>query len=141
MGTYDEVSNVEIVKKIVQITGAISSHHHSVSEFDLNQYVHFTPNRPFMDSAYGVDFSKLWMLGWSPNTNFEDGLNRTVEWYRQFGEDWWGDISSNLGAGDFKSHVSENSLQASFFINMNSLKVPNSHIDGSHADTSKEDLV
>ncbi|KAI0196606.1 hypothetical protein EV127DRAFT_417044 [Xylaria flabelliformis] len=141
IGTYNEVSNIEIVEKTVRTIGATGHHHsHSATEFDLAQYVHFTPNRPFMDSAYGVDFSKLRMLGWSPKTSFEDGLHRTVEWYRQFGEDWWGDISANLGAGEFKSHSPENLLEASLPINMNSLRSSSSQVNGDYPETSKEDL-
>ncbi|KAI1754658.1 hypothetical protein F4782DRAFT_528575 [Xylaria castorea] len=113
IGTYDEVSNIEIVEKIVQ----------------------------FMDSAYGVDFSKLRMLGWSLKTSFEDGLHRTVEWYRQFGEDWWGDISTNLGAGEFKSQSPEKSLEASLLVNMNSLKNPSSQVNGNNPETAKGELA
>jgi len=35
-------------------------------------------------------------LGWQPTTSFDDGLRITVDWYRKFGEVWWGDISRVL---------------------------------------------
>ncbi|KAI8952525.1 hypothetical protein F4801DRAFT_541151 [Xylaria longipes] len=121
IGSYDEVSHIEIVEKIVREIDTTGRHHHrSAADVDLAQWIYSTPNRPFMDQRYGVDFSKLRMLGWFPKTSFEDGLYRTVERYRKFGEDWWGDISANLGAGESKSHPSENSLGTSLLVNMNS---------------------
>ena len=43
-----------------------------------------------------VDGSKLRKLGWEQKTSFAKGLQITVDWYRQFGEAWWGDISHVL---------------------------------------------
>lgn len=40
------------------------------------------PNdRPFHDLSYGIDGSKIEKMGWNPIVSFDDGLNRTVEWY------------------------------------------------------------
>lgn len=106
IGSYDEISNIDIVQKIVRAVESIGGDRHhrhgSTSEIDLRRWTHQTPDRPFMDRRYGVDFSKLRSLGWSSQTTFEDGLRRTVDWYHRFGEDWWGDISAHLCAGQFK---------------------------------------
>jgi len=59
-------------------------------------WIKYTHDRPFNDHRYAVDATKLKKLGWEQNTSFEDGLRKTVAWYRQFGERWWGDISSVL---------------------------------------------
>ena len=45
-------------------------------------------DRPGHDRRYSLDSSKLRSLGWSPQVGFEEGLARTVEWYRQH-ETWW----------------------------------------------------
>ena len=47
---------------------------------------------------YATDGSKLSAMGWQPKTNFDDGLRVTVDWYRRFGEVWWGDITRVLTA-------------------------------------------
>ena len=63
---------------------------------DLEKSIHYTEDRPFNDQRYATDGTKLAALGWHPKTSFDDGLRTTVEWYRQFGEVWWGDISRVL---------------------------------------------
>jgi dTDP-glucose 4,6-dehydratase len=45
-------------------------------------------DRPGHDRRYAMDGSKLAGLGWRPGTSFEDGLTRTVDWFRA-NEPWW----------------------------------------------------
>ena len=40
------------------------------------------------DRRYALDTTKLQDLGWRPAVDFDDGLARTVEWYRTH-EPWW----------------------------------------------------
>lgn len=63
---------------------------------DFGQYVTYTEDRPFNDHRYAVDGSKLKRLGWVQKTCFEDGLRMTIDWYREYGAQWWGDIDSRL---------------------------------------------
>jgi UDP-glucose 4,6-dehydratase len=46
--------------------------------------------RPFNDSRYAIDSSALRELGWSEDTPFDDGLRKTVDWYRTH-RDYWGE--------------------------------------------------
>lgn len=83
IGSYDEVSKIEILEKIVGAIGTTGRHYQPSSvEVDLARYIYKAPNRPFIDQRYGVDFSKLMMLGWSPKISFDGGLRQIVEWYR-----------------------------------------------------------
>ncbi|ENH75981.1 Putative rhamnose biosynthetic enzyme 1 [Fusarium oxysporum f. sp. cubense race 1] len=45
---------------------------------------------------YAVDATKLKMLGWTQKTSFDEGLRRTIDWYKPYGDKWWGDISPVL---------------------------------------------
>ena len=63
---------------------------------EFTKWVKYTHDRPFNDHRYAVDGTKLRQLGWEQKTSFKDGLRATVEWYRLFGERWWGDISKVL---------------------------------------------
>lgn len=63
---------------------------------EFTKWVKYTHDRPFNDHRYAVDGTKLRQLGWEQKTSFKDGLKATVEWYRLFGERWWGDITKVL---------------------------------------------
>ncbi len=81
IGGPDECPNIEVVKRIVELTGQ--------SE-DLIEYV---KDRPGHDVRYSLSSAKIRELGWEPQTHFAEGLERTVEWYKD-NEWWWGPIRS-----------------------------------------------
>jgi dTDP-glucose 4,6-dehydratase len=76
-----EKQNIEITRKILELTGK--------SE-DLIEYVE---DRAGHDRRYSLDDSKIEKLGWQPEYDFEEGLQETVEWYKN-NEDWWRKIKS-----------------------------------------------
>ena len=49
---------------------------------ELQDWIEYVPDRLFNDCRYSVDSKKLEALGWSCKVSFEEGLARTVEWYR-----------------------------------------------------------
>jgi dTDP-D-glucose 4,6-dehydratase len=91
IATKDEISNLEICYKLLSL---FDIPHFTPMEFE--KLVEFTEDRPFNDQRYATDGSKLAALGWVPRVGFEEGLAKTVEWYKRFGEVWWGDISRVL---------------------------------------------
>ncbi|KAL6702472.1 hypothetical protein ACN47E_001627 [Coniothyrium glycines] len=86
-----EMSNHEICRKLLS---AFNVTHET--ESDVQRWVEHTEDRPFNDQRYATDGSKLSGLGWEPRVSFDEGLRITVDWYRRFGEVWWGDISRVL---------------------------------------------
>lgn len=50
--------------------------------------VRHVEDRPGHDRRYAMDGSKLAALGWTPQTSFETGLARTVDWFVA-NEPWW----------------------------------------------------
>jgi dTDP-glucose 4,6-dehydratase len=74
-GGPDEVVNIEVVRRIVSLTGAAES-----------QIEHVT-DRPGHDRRYSLSSQKVRALGWSPRVRFEQGLEQTVAWYRD--SSWW----------------------------------------------------
>lgn len=42
----------------------------------------FIPDRPHNDIRYWIDCSRLKKLGWEQKTSFKEGLQRTIDWYR-----------------------------------------------------------
>ncbi len=81
IGAGNERSNVEITKMILELLGKPST------------LMSFTPDRPGHDFRYSVECSKVWTLGWRPETAFEEGLAQTVSWYTD-NEWWWAPLVS-----------------------------------------------
>ena len=80
----NEVDNLTIVKKILEILDKPQ---------DLIKYVE---DRPGHDFRYSLDSSKVRSeLNWSENTNFNDGLKKTVDWYLS-NPAWWQNISQDI---------------------------------------------
>jgi len=81
VGGPDELPNIEVVKRILALTGRDEA---------LIEYV---TDRPGHDRRYSLSSEKIRDLGWEPAVGFEDGIERTVEWYRE-NERWWKPIRS-----------------------------------------------
>jgi dTDP-glucose 4,6-dehydratase len=74
-GGPDECPNIEVVKRILALCGADES---------LIEYV---TDRPGHDRRYSLAADKLRGLGWEARVRFDEGLERTVNWYRD--NAWW----------------------------------------------------
>jgi dTDP-glucose 4,6-dehydratase len=56
--------------------------------------IRLVTDRPGHDRRYAIDFSKIEReLGWKPTVSFEEGINRTIEWYLIHRE-WWKKIKT-----------------------------------------------
>lgn len=91
VGSLDEVSNLELCNMLLD---AMSIPHNTAEQ--QRRWIKYTHDRPFNDCRYAVDGSKLRRLGWEQQTSLSEGIRITVDWYQQFGESWWGDISHVL---------------------------------------------
>ena len=68
----NEISNVQIVHKILEIMGK------------SNDLIEFVEDRPGHDQRYSLDSSKIKNeFGWSTKINFEEGIRKTIEWYEK----------------------------------------------------------
>jgi dTDP-glucose 4,6-dehydratase len=73
----NELQNIEVVKKILEIMGK------------PEELIEFVDDRPGHDLRYSLDSSKIRSeLGWAPKYSFEEALERTVDWYLS-NEEWW----------------------------------------------------
>ncbi len=72
IGGNNERYNIEIVKEILKLLG---------KEETLIKYVQ---DRPGHDRRYAIDNTKITTkLGWQPQHNFKEGIQKTVSWYMQ----------------------------------------------------------
>ena len=81
VGGPDELPNIEVVKTILRLAGGIE---------DTIEYVE---DRLGHDRRYSLSSSKTEGLGWKAEVPFEEGIARTVEWYRD-NPGWWEPIRS-----------------------------------------------
>jgi dTDP-glucose 4,6-dehydratase len=82
VGGPDECENIEVVRRILELTGRDES---------LIEYVR---DRLGHDRRYSLSSDKIRAeLGWEAEVHFEEGLERTVDWYRD-NEAWWAPIRS-----------------------------------------------
>jgi dTDP-glucose 4,6-dehydratase len=87
VGGPDECPNIEVVKRIIELTGA---------DEGLLEYV---TDRPGHDRRYSLGSEKVRALGWEARVHFAEGLEQTVAWYRD-NPGWWEPIRS----GDYREY-------------------------------------
>jgi UDP-glucose 4,6-dehydratase len=94
IGGSNEFSNIEVAKKLLTLMGKVGE---DGVEAAVAEHVKFVPDRPFNDVHYHLDSSKLAKLGWLEEVSWDEGLRRTLEWYRVNSGNW-GDLSAALVA-------------------------------------------
>lgn len=81
-GQHDELTNLEVVRRIVKLLGKEES------------MIEFVKDRPGHDIRYAMDWTKIQKeLGWNPEHDFDTWLTKTVEWY-QANTKWWKHVKS-----------------------------------------------
>jgi dTDP-glucose 4,6-dehydratase len=76
IGAGQELENIQVVKATLKLTQKTEG------------LIKFVEDRLGHDMRYSIDTEKIRKMGWRPETRFEDGIERTVQWYRQH-PDWW----------------------------------------------------
>jgi dTDP-glucose 4,6-dehydratase len=90
-GGPDECENIEVVARILELTGGDES------------LVEYVTDRPGHDRRYSLSSDKLAGLGWQARTRFVDGLAQTVAWYRENAW-WWEPIRSGAYRDYYERH-------------------------------------
>ncbi len=80
-GGPDECPNIEVVRRIIELTGA------------SDELIEHVRDRPGHDRRYSLSSDRVRGLGWEPQVRFADGIAATVDWYRD-NEWWWQPIRS-----------------------------------------------
>lgn len=63
-------------------------------------------DRPGHDPRYRLDTTKLRALGWAPRVGLEEGLRRTVDWYRA-NRGWWEPLRARMLEGYYQRQYGE----------------------------------
>jgi len=99
IGGHNEWKNIDLIKLLCRILDSKLKRHAGESE----ALITFVTDRAGHDQRYAIDAGKLKNdLGWVPSITFEEGLERTVQWYLD-NEDWLNDVTS----GHYQQYYNE----------------------------------
>ncbi len=88
IGGHNEMKNIDIVRRIVDILGKDES------------LITFVTDRAGHDMRYAIDPTKMHEeLGWLPEVCFDDGIQKTVQWYLD-NRAWW----ENIVSGEYQDY-------------------------------------
>lgn len=90
VGGGNEVANIDITNRILELTGRDAS------------LVRHVADRPGHDRRYALATERLRGLGWAPRREFAEALGETVAWYTER-RDWWEPIKS----GEYRAYYQE----------------------------------
>lgn len=86
VGGNSERRNIDVVKTICDTLDRIQP---KPSGGSYAEQIKFVADRPGHDRRYAIDAAKIRdQLGWEPQVDFEDGIERTVKWYLEQ-RNWW----------------------------------------------------
>lgn len=90
IGGFNEWKNIDLIKIIINTVDRILGRKEGE---DLNLITHIT-DRPGHDLRYAIDSTKLKNeLNWEPSLQFEEGIEKTVQWYLE-NQEWMDNITS-----------------------------------------------
>ena len=86
VGGHNEKTNLEVVQLIIAALG--------------KGEIKFVRDRAGHDRRYAIDSTKIHNeLGWLPQTKFEDGIQKTIQWYLD-NKSWW----KNIISGEYQKY-------------------------------------
>lgn len=90
IGGINEWTNIDLIKKLCEIMDKKLNR----KEGESSKLITFVKDRAGHDLRYAIDSSKLKReLNWEPSLQFEEGLEKTVDWYLE-NEEWMNNITS-----------------------------------------------
>lgn len=99
IGGHNEWKNIDLIKLLCRIMDDKMGRSAGESE----SLITFVTDRAGHDLRYAIDARKLKNdLGWEPGITFEEGLEKTVEWYLA-NEEWLQDVTS----GHYQQYYNE----------------------------------
>ena len=85
IGGGNEITNRELTDRLLELCGRDES------------AIDYVQDRLGHDRRYSIDCSKLRGMGWAPDQDFAEGLELTVDWYRD-NRAWWEPLKAKTGA-------------------------------------------
>jgi UDP-glucose 4,6-dehydratase len=73
IGGSTEFANIEVAKKLIKLSG---------NGDRSEDFITFVEDRVFNDFRYHINSSKLYELGWKEEVTWENGIQKTFDWYK-----------------------------------------------------------
>lgn len=102
IGGFNEWKNIDLVRLLCQKMDAKLVRAEGTSE----QLITYVKDRPGHDLRYAIDATKINRdLGWKPSVTFEEGLEKTIDWFLT-NEEWL----KNVTSGDYQKYYEKQYL-------------------------------
>ena len=99
IGGHNEWKNIDLIRLLCDIMDRKLGRESGTSQ----KLITFVTDRAGHDLRYAIDSSKLQRdLGWKPSLQFEEGLEKTVDWYLE-NQEWLTDVTS----GHYRDYYEE----------------------------------
>jgi dTDP-glucose 4,6-dehydratase len=99
IGGHNEWTNIDVIRLLCKIMDKKIGRDEGANE----KLITFVKDRAGHDLRYAIDSSKLQNeLGWKPSLQFEEGLERTVDWY--LANDEW---LSHVTSGEYQKYYEQ----------------------------------
>lgn len=96
IGGFNEWKNIDLIKVLIKTVDRLLGRKEGYSE----KLITFIKDRPGHDLRYAIDATKLKReLGWEPSVQFEEGIEKTVQWYLD-NKEWMDRVTS----GDYMEY-------------------------------------
>lgn len=76
------MSVVQLAKELIQLIKETNS------ESEMENWVDYVNDRPTNDMRYPMKSEKIHGLGWKPKVPWNEGIKKTIEWYRENFHNW-----------------------------------------------------
>ena len=99
IGGHNEWKNIDLIKTLCLLMDRKLGREKGTSA----KLITYVKDRAGHDMRYAIDASKLQMeLGWKPSLQFEEGLNKTIDWY--LGNKSW---IEHVTSGEYQKYYDE----------------------------------
>ena len=96
IGGFNEWKNIDLIKVMIKTVDRLLGREEGTSD----KLITFVTDRAGHDLRYAIDSTKLKNeLGWEPSLQFEEGIEKTVQWYLE-NQEWLNNVTS----GDYQAY-------------------------------------
>ncbi len=96
IGGFNEWKNIDLIKVMIKVADRLLGRPEGASE----KLITYVTDRAGHDLRYAIDSTKLHNeLGWSPSLQFEEGIEKTIQWYLD-NQAWMDHVTS----GDYQKY-------------------------------------